>query len=56
MRGDGTGPYGTFRDCVAPDGSVRPRMRYLDPSLRPGLGLRFGRGFRGGRRRGRGRW
>jgi len=56
MRGDGTGPYGTFRDCVAPDGSVRPRMRYLDPSLRPGLGLRFGRGFRGERRRGRGRW
>jgi len=48
---DGTGRNGTFRDCVAPDGTVRPRLRYLDPNARPGLGLRFGRG-----RRGRGRW
>jgi len=52
-RGDRTGRDGTLVNCVAPDGTVRPRLRYLDPSLRPGLGL--GRGFRGGRRGRRGR-
>jgi len=50
---DGKGPYGTFRNCVAPDGTVRPRYMYLDQFARPGLGLR--RGFRGGRGRRR-RW
>lgn len=51
-RGDGTGRDGTLVNCVAPDGTVRPRLRYLDPNLRPGLGL--GRGYRRGRgRRGR---
>ena len=56
-RRDGTGPNGTFRNCIAPDGTVRPRLRCLNPDVRPGLGLGFrrGRGRRG--RAGRaGRW
>ena len=48
--GDGTGPDGTYRNCIAPDGTVRPRLRYLNPYTRPRFGWGRGRGRRGRRR------
>jgi len=53
--GDGTGRDGTLVNCIAPDGTTRPRLRYLNSDARPRLGLGLGMD-RGRGRRGRRRW
>jgi hypothetical protein len=60
-RRNGTGPFGTFKDCVNPEDGLRRPLRIgfgLVPEydLRRSFGVRLGRGRRLGRRGRRDRW